>query len=337
LAEAVQKQLELDIALAKASGLPWTGAQKIQKARERKTLEEIFEDYLLLRQATLKPSTLRTYRENFRTHLASNFGKVPLFKITKEMVAQFQNKLAIGKSPVRTNNVMNLLRTLLKYAVAEGLISEDPTTKVPRLREETPDIDPLTLEELEKALAAFEPFYRPIFETLTWSGMRPNELKALRWTDIDWDRGEIHISKGRVKGAESTAKTRSSKRIIFMHPRVRAALKWQLNYGIMNSDGYVFTSKKGNPINQHLDVLWARALRRAGLRHRPSYQLRHTFASMALETGESPGWVAKTLGHSDLSTLFRHYARFIPSERNGENLSKLAVHASLLEPAHSWD
>ena len=51
------------------------------------------------------------------------------------------------------------------------------------------------------------------------------------------------------------------------------------------------------------------ALKRAGVRHRPCYQLRHTWTSMALESGESPGWVATMLRHSDLSTLFRHYVQ----------------------------
>lgn len=155
--------------------------------------------------------------------------------------------------------------------------------------------------------------------------MRPNELKALRWTDIDWRRQEIKISKGRVKGVESTAKTKSSKRIIVMHPRVASALQWQKAHGNPNINGYIFTSKKGAPINQHLDVLWNRALRKTKLRHRPSYQLRHTWASMALEAGESPGWVAKMLGHSDLETLFRHYARFIPSEHNGRMIASIGV------------
>jgi integrase len=326
LAEAIQKQLELDIAMAKASNLPWTGAHKIQKARQQPTLREAFAAYILIRECTVKPSTKRTYQENFRSHLDPAFGDEPVNQITKEQIARLQNKLSVGRTATRTNNVMNLLRSILSFCVEEGHITENPGQKVRRLREEQPNIDPLSLDELEVALAAFDGFYRPIFETLAWSGMRPNELKALRWSDIDWRRDEISISRGRVKGVESTVKTRSSKRIIAMHPRVRAALEWQKQHGVPNLLGYIFTSKKGQPINQHLDILWAKALRKAGIRHRPSYQLRHTWASMALEAGESPGWVARMLGHSDLSTLFRHYARFIPSDRHGQRIASVNGH-----------
>ena len=58
--------------------------------------------------------------------------------------------------------------------------------------------------------------------------------------------------------------------------------------------------------------VWARALRKAGVRFRPMYQTRHTFASLMLAAGEPPGWIAAQLGQS-LETFFRRYARHIPN------------------------
>ena len=103
------------------------------------------------------------------------------------------------------------------------------------------------------------------------------------------------------------------------------ALQAPQQRGIASLNGYVFTRKNGRPINQGLDRIWWRALKAAGLRHRPSYQLRHTFASLALEAGESPGWVAKVLGHTSLETLYRHYARWIndSTKVNGSHLAAL--------------
>lgn len=324
LALAMQKELEAEVALANAAGGS-AAAYKVMKSRDTKTLAEAFADYMRLRKVTIKPSTKRTYEENFRAHLQSAFGNVKVSKITKYQIADFQNELAASRSATRTNNVMNLLRSILKHCVEEDLIPVNPAAQVKRLREEAPDIDPLTLDELESVLLAIPEYYRQIFAVLAFTGMRPNELKALRWSDIDYRRNEIKITKGRVKGVESSAKTRSSKRIIPMHPRVVAALNTQKSIGVPNINGYVFTSKRGEPIKQHLDVLWTKAVRRSGMRHRPCYQLRHTWASMALEAGESPGWVAKMMGHSDLESLFRHYARFIPCERNGKLIASVAV------------
>lgn len=103
---------------------------------------------------------------------------------------------------------------------------------------------------------------------------------------------------------------------------VREALERTKQSGTANLDGYVFTTKSGQPIDKHLDHVWRTALKKAGLRHRPSYQLRHTFASLCLETGVTPGWLANVLGHSTLQTTFKHYARFI-KDSSRENESRL--------------
>ena len=104
---------------------------------------------------------------------------------------------------------------------------------------------------------------------------------------------DFKINKGRVRGQEGLPKTKSAERFVPMLPPVIAALKELENRPVQNADGYIFITKKGEPMNKHLDRIWARGLKRAGLRHRPSYQLRHTFASLALERGVSPGWVSK--------------------------------------------
>lgn len=62
---------------------------------------------------------------------------------------------------------------------------------------------------------------------------------------------------------------------------------------------------------KHLDRIWARALRKAGMRHRPSYQLRHTFATQCIIKGSPLPFIAKVLGHSTIGTLIRHYAGWI--------------------------
>lgn len=89
-----------------------------------------------------------------------------------------------------------------------------------------------------------------------------------------------------------------------------------------NLDGYVFTTKNGQPIDKHLDHVWRTALRKAGLRHRPSYQLRHTFASLCLQSGVAPEWLANVLRHSTLQTTFKHYARFI-KDTSRENETRM--------------
>jgi integrase len=55
-----------------------------------------------------------------------------------------------------------------------------------------------------------------------------------------------------------------------------------------------------------------KACKEAGVRYRYVYQLRHSFASRALSSGENPLWVAKYMGHTDVSQIFKHYGKWIP-------------------------
>ena len=62
-----------------------------------------------------------------------------------------------------------------------------------------------------------------------------------------------------------------------------------------------------------LRELWVRAMRKSRLPYRRMYETRHTFASWALAAGESPEWVARTLGHVNTSMIYKTYGRYIPN------------------------
>ena len=77
---------------------------------------------------------------------------------------------------------------------------------------------------------------------------------------------------------------------------------------------YVFVNTEGRPILQDkLREVWARVIAKSGLRYRRMYETRHTFASWALAAGESPEWVARTLGHVDTTMVYKVYGRYIPN------------------------
>ena len=79
----------------------------------------------------------------------------------------------------------------------------------------------------------------------------------------------------------------------------------------------MFSNRDGGPldITNLRERVWRPALRRAKLRARTLYQTRHTFATLMVELGESPGWVATRLGHTDAEMVYRRYHRFIPNLR----------------------
>ena len=54
-------------------------------------------------------------------------------------------------------------------------------------------------------------------------------------------------------------------------------------------------------------------LKRLGIRYRPPYQMRHTFATLAISAGENINWVARMLGHKSPVITLERYNRFVPN------------------------
>ncbi len=136
---------------------------------------------------------------------------------------------------------------------------------------------------------------------------------ALKWTDID--DHYIHIERSRVRNKEKEdLKTEDSRRMIEIRPALRKVLDVQFELTRAEKSPYVFINTEGRPILQDkLREVWARVMVKSGLMYRRMYETRHTFASWALAAGESPEWVARTLGHVNTSMIYKTYGRYIPN------------------------
>ena len=335
-AERVLAQLKEQRAEARLKN-DWSGFKGFVQPADNTTFAQAAADYLAERQQSAH-STRSNYQSIFKKYLLPEFGSVPLSQITEMQVAQFQSGLGTKLSARRINSIVQPLRSILAVSRRRKIIDENPAEAVSRVREPQADIDPLTREELELVLKKIDDHFRPLFTSLAWTGARPCELLALRWQDVDDQRNELRINKARVRGVEGLPKSSSGERFIPILEPVAQALKEQRSQSLSNIDGYVFVSKKGKPINKHLDRIWARALKQTGLRHRPSYQLRHTFASLCLTKGANPGWIARVLGHSTLQTTYKHYFRFIKdalqeNERLLNGMFSVEVAKKLPKPA----
>ena len=201
----------------------WSGLESMFVPKSTITFAEAASTYMNEREHN-KASTRETYRQHLDNHLLPALSGRLIVDMTEQEIAALQNKLARKLSPARTNSTINLLRSILKTCVRRGVLDRNPADGVPRMVEQSTDINPLSLEELNKVLAHIPDQFRPFFICQAWTGMRPGEIKALRWQDINFESEQIVVRNARYRGEESTPKTRSSRRIIPILPEVKDML-----------------------------------------------------------------------------------------------------------------
>jgi integrase len=188
-----------------------------------------------------------------------------------------------------------VLRQSLDRAVNKGWLTENPARKVDLLREEKPEIDPLSLTEVKTFLFSGldDDVNRDYFRVAFFSGLRPGEEIGLQWDDIDWQRRIICVRRSIGRFGKGPTKTVESQRDVGMLPVVEQALRARRAASEAPST-WVFANRSISRTSGSACGALPCVERNCA---RTLYQTQHTFATLMLELGESPGWVAKLLGH----------------------------------------
>ena len=147
------------------------------------------------------------------------------------------------------------------------------------------------------------------------AGVRVGEALGLTWGAVAWGeskhdpRRALIIDRSRPRGGEEGFTKSGRSRRVSLSRRLRSVLLDLYEARFRPSpDALIFD---GLDPKNFLRRPWRRILQRAGIGHRPMKDLRDTFASQLLTCGVSLGYVSAQLGHSDVSTTARHYARWV--------------------------
>ncbi len=170
-------------------------------------------------------------------------------------------------------------------------------------------------------------------------GAGQGELIGLQWGDIDWSGNFIEVRRANWNGHVSTPKSGRGRRVDLsdalariLADHCRAAAAEVLKEGQPMPE-WVFTSIEGTALDAaNLRKVFARALKKAGLRQIRFHDLRHTFASWLLGNGESPVYVKEQLGHSSIQITVDTYGHLIPGA-NREAVNRLAAMLENAPPA----
>ena len=306
------------------------------------TFREYAEEWISQREANpdIRPRTLSRDKGRVRT-INITLGDTPLIEITRSDIKNFQAAIMTtdenGHAPTisgkplsgtTAHDTRQTLRLILQEAVLDGVIPSNPTDGVKAPSRDTKEKEPLTPEQAARFRAlidAADP--RPTlvaFRLCLFAGLRRGEVLALRWKDIDMERGEIRVSRSlcaeTLKFKEP--KTEAGNRVI---PLDKATIAYLKEYKVIQAKELLAMGKAVNDslicCDPNSDYMHpenlTRSLRRfskaAGFPIITPHTLRHTYCTLLFYAGADLKTVQILMGHSDPSVTLKIYTHFIES------------------------
>ena len=287
-----------------------------------------YENYAKIK---VRLSSHQTYKGYIKNHIKPNIGDIPLEKLTTlDLQRLYKTLLARGRvdrleskgqpkglSPKTVRNIHQVLSSALKLAQEQRLILTNPAEGCALPKVEHREMKTLPMEQLQSFLreakdsGVFELYYLELA-----TGLRRGELLGLKWEDIDLEHGDLRVRRqiARINGrvVEAPLKTKNAYRTLPLAEDTISILEEQKKK--VGSSPWVFPSATGGPISPDSVLhMLHRVLKRAELPEVRFHDLRHTFATLALQNGVDIKTVSGMLGHFSAGFTLDTYAHVTTS------------------------
>ena len=301
------------------------------------TVAEYYERWLGHVATKTSAKTHERYEEIFRLGIAPKLGSIKLSSLRPiHIQTLYSEALKSGKARrtgggLSARTVLHYHRILsqgLKQAVKWQLLARNPADAVEPPRPEQREMLVLDGDQIAQLIDAVTgtTLYMPTLLAVT-TGMRRGEILALRWSNIDLDRGMLSVTQTLEKSRKGglnfkQPKTKRSRRNITLPPIATRALrkhrvesaKISLSLGCgWNENGLVCARLDGSPINPNtLTSGFASLVRRTDIPKVTFHGLRHTHATQLFKEGVHPKIVQERLGHSTIAVTLDLYSHVVP-------------------------
>lgn len=330
--EALARELEIKSEISRGT---WVDSSHT-------TVSEYMERWLQQRRHSLKPTTYQSYASNVRNHVIKHLGSVRLQDLSASHLNDFYGLLLTsGRVKTGQNFGGPLSRTTVQYiativgkalkdALRAGLVVQNVAAAADKPRKDRHS-GTRVKTWTSAQMAAFLDSTRhsrlhPLWVVYATTGLRRGEALGLRWNDIDLSRATASVRHTFVvvKGTAvpGTPKTGVGRQISLAPQTVDVLKGWRtqqiqerLEYGFgWNDTDLVFTQEDGSHLHpDRVTDEFRRQQRDISLPKLSLHQVRHTWATLALENGVQPKVVSENLGHSSIRVTMDVYAHVLPT------------------------
>lgn len=282
---------------------------------------------------SVKTRTYERYKLIVEKHINCEIGEMGMNELTPFVLQKFitellqsgNKKTGKGLSANSVNAVISVLQSSLKTAHFLGLTAEYTVDKLKRPKLKEKPVECFSLKEQKQIEQAIlngkkEKMYGLL---CLYSGLRIGELIALQWSDIDFAKGILTVSKSCHDSKDGLVidepKTVNSRRLIPLPKQLLPILK-----GIKKkSDSpFVVSANRGSLSVRSYQRSFELLLKRLHIPHKGFHSLRHTFATRALECGMDVKTLSEILGHKNPTVTLNRYAHSL-MEHKADMMNRL--------------
>lgn len=326
-------------------------SQAEDKANRNVTFEAFVKEHWLsdhVHDGQHKPSTISEYEYN-AGRLIDYFGSMQMNAIRAENIKRYINKLQREKSEDGTKLLSDstkfqrfkALRNILRYAYQMDYITSNPLDKVPsaqllhkphpKLREGKDFMNREQVRQYIQCLNEEPLFYRTMVNLMIFTGLRRGEVVGLQWGDIDLEQRTLQVIRNVIRDTKSesgiyigTPKTEDGARTIALSSYLVGLLKsWKeeqvTRRGVLLPTAYVFSNAEDPywPLYPTTVTAWVHDFEvKHTLPKVSPHDLRHTAATLALQSGANLKTVQDMLGHADFKTTATYYTGITEETRH---------------------
>lgn len=287
-----------------------------------------------------RDSTAAEHHRNIENNLKPGLGRHKLQKLRPDHIQAYINRqVGNGKAPASVRKQLEPLRSALKQAAINSLITSDPSLHLSLPPAAPREIDFLTVDEQRRLMEALPgSTYGRALMFILGTGLRASELCGLRWQDIAGDHFTIKQAAQRVldldrkdkakdapkyKLSIAPPKTKAGRRTIPLTDRMLRLLSTQRDAQMLErlragsawgggipgqGDTFVFANELGLAIERNnLGRVLRKSLDSAGLKRVGVHALRHTFATNCVRAGVDVRTLSEMIGHTKVAFTLQQY------------------------------
>ena len=282
------------------------------------TVEAVVDSYIDSRKRLgAKATTIKGY-ELCRDRLSSALKEEKAKEVTPYLIDKYIADIADKYAPKTIRNTISVLSASYDRAVQLGLLTENPCSKVTLPKQNQPEIQTLSEEDITKLMSALEKErldFKVGYELCLFCGLRRSEVLGLREEDVNIPFKTVtihktrHIVDGKVEVQDTkTVKSRRSLALPeFICEDIKALIELHNSYEWEHSDYLILTGfgEDMHPatFTNHLTLIEEQN----GIPHVSVHGLRHTFATLLNSEGVDIARISSELGHANISTTLNKY------------------------------